>query len=140
MDTLKYLALFALIQVASLVLTLVGIPLCAVLAYGNFSNERTAVDVFHFPAWAWLWDNEEDGTIPRWYANQHLTWSLARVEFYWTALRNPCNNLRFVPGVSLKGRPLWRREWTMLGRPYYVQAGWNGSGYPVLSGGINIHA
>ena len=139
MDTLKYLALFALIQVASLVLTLVGVPLCAVLAYGKFYTSSVNRDTHNFPKWAWLWDNEEDGVCPAWYAHDH-TWSLSRSVFVWSAFRNPCNNLRFVPGVSLKGRPLWRREWTMLGKPYYVQAGWNESGYPVLSGGINIHA
>lgn len=50
---------------------------------------------------AWLWSNEEDGVMgPSWYAARHPTWSGNRTAFYWSALRNPTNNLRFVPGIN----------------------------------------
>ncbi|MFI5397618.1 MAG: hypothetical protein ACHQ9S_18935 [Candidatus Binatia bacterium] len=131
---MKYIPLFILIQLVSLVLTLVGIPICAALAYGNFSKPGRR-GLWHWPKLFWLWDNEEDGVWCRWYRAAHPSWSVARQEFYWTAFRNPCNNLRFVWGVSANGRPLWRRTWLIRGTWYYAQAGWNGSGYPVFSAG-----
>lgn len=135
---MKYIPLFILVQAVSLVLTVIGIPICAVLAYSHYSDLGPDMK-WHWPAWAWLWDNNEDGTMPWWYVRQNSDWSNAKLEFHWTALRNPCNNLRYVRGVSKVGRPLWRKTWTMFAKRYYFQAGWNGSGFPVLSGGINIH-
>jgi hypothetical protein len=83
--------------------------------------------------WAWVWDNEIDGVmgpaIPS-------PWNA----FYWSALRNPCNNLRFFPGVSNKNRPLWRVTCGSKPGGWYFQAGWNGDGYPVLSSGRNVNS
>ncbi len=132
---MKYIPLFILIQIAAMILALIGLPICAVLAYGNFSHDYAHTGKFHWPQWAWLWDNDEDGTFPEWYHTTHPEWSLARTEFMWTALRNSVNNFRFVPGVSKKGRPMWIRNWTIRGKTYYAKAGWNGSGYPVISAG-----
>jgi len=122
-----YVALFILIQLVSLVLTLIGYPLIAVLAAFKLWRLNMAVNPSRWD-WigrelTWIWGNDEDGIfgngpITRWRA------------FYWSALRNPCNNLRFVSGVSGAGRPLW--HWT--NGKYYAQAGWLGShGQPVLS-------
>jgi len=131
----RYVALFLLIQSISLVLTLIGIPVCAVLAYGSFAKYDSVSRLWHWPRWAWIWDNFEDGTAPRWYEVVHPDWSIERLEFHWTALRNPCNNLRFCPGVSKVGRPLWYRTWMMFGKQFYAKAGWERSGYPSLSAG-----
>ena len=128
---------FILIQLVSLVLTLLGIPICAALAYSGMSGPHTVQGkiLWHWPKLFWLWDNDEDGVWCDWYRKSNPQWSVPRQEFMWTALRNPCNNLRYVPGVSKVGRPLWRWTWIFRGTGYYAQAGWNGSGFPVLSAG-----
>jgi hypothetical protein len=135
---LKYIALFLAIQLVSLILVILGVPLCAALAYlhgGDFDGTH-----YHWPRWAWLWDNEEDGVAPAWYRQAHADWSLERIMFVWAGLRNPANNLRFVPGVSGKGRPLWRKTWGPRPGGWYAQAGWLGTGgWPVLSAGRNVN-
>lgn len=148
MNTLKYVLAFIAIQVIALALAIVGLPICAYLAaYGAWRTERpTSAGLRHFPSWAWLWDNAEDGVCPAWYLRGHLPWSLARTAFSWTALRNPVNNFRYVKRllwlpypVSLKGRPLWRWTWGTKPGGFYAQAGWNSSGFPVLSAGRNVN-
>jgi len=127
--TFKYIALFIVIQLVSLLLTVIGYPLIAVLAafrlwLDDYDGTINRV-LYHWRGGklTWLWSNDENGIfgngpVTRWQA------------FYWSALRNPCNNLRFVPGISGAGRPLW--HWSN-GR-FYAQAGWLGShGQPVLS-------
>lgn len=128
---MKYLPLFIAIQLASLVLTVVGIPVVAALAAVGAFYYDVQHDRVHFPLWAWIWDNEEDGVCASWYQldNQHR--NLKINIFMWSALRNPCNNLRFVPGVSKQGRPLFIRFY----KGFYAEAGWNPHGYPVLSAG-----
>ena len=51
---------------------------------------------YHFPRWAWLWDNATDGICPSGYSP--LRWYL----------RNPVTNLRFLPGFGF----------TMAGRTF----------------------
>jgi len=131
--------LFILIQLASLVLTIVGIPVVAVLVELDFLYFGMDGERVHFPPWAWIWDNQEDGVLPTWFRQKYPTWSPHRTAFVWSALRNPCNNLRFVRGVSKVGRPLWRKTWGAKPGGFYFAAGWNGSGYPVLSGGRNVN-
>lgn len=121
--------LFVLIQLVSLALAIIGIPLIALLAY--FYAWILVSGKFQWRGgWlTWLWGNEENGivgpgiSLNRWNA------------FKWSALRNPCNNLRFVPGISKAGRPLWLRTWTLFGREFYAKAGWLTDGYPALSVG-----
>ncbi len=132
---MKYLPLFLLIQLASLVLTVVGIPVVAILAGFQWVHFDHAEQTWHWPWWAWIWDNREDGVAPVWYQKAHPTWSTPRLVFTWAALRNSCNNLRYVPGVSKAGRPLWHRTWHMFGKQFYAQAGWLSDGYPCLSAG-----
>jgi hypothetical protein len=141
---MKYIALFILIQLASLILTIIGLPICALCAYAlptrTTASRVTGNPIVSFPKWAWLWSNDEDGVYPTWYAKLNPAWSKARTIFTWSALRNPVNNLRYVPGVSKKGRPLWRYTAVIGGKHLYCQCGWNGAGQPVLSGGANIYA
>lgn len=131
---MKYLLLFVAIQLTSVVLTIVGIPVCAVLAYGNFAK-ADATGKYHWPWAFWVFDNEEDGTCPTWYRKVHPERSDATNEFIWTAFRNSVNNLRYVKYVSAPGRPLWIRNWQFKGKAYYAKAGWLSNGYPVLSAG-----
>lgn len=59
----------------------------------------------------WLWGNEEDGvTGPVWWQRQTgvrgaypmvgMWWQKALSAYRWSALRNPSNNLRFVPALN----------------------------------------
>lgn len=135
----RYVLLFIAIQLISLVLTVIGIPVCAFLAYElDYAYDENS-DRYHFPRWAWIWDNQEDGVAAAWYLKAHPEWTFPHTVFMWSALRNPCNNLRYVPGVSKIGRPLWRKTWGAKPGGWYVQAGWNASGHPVLSAGRNIN-
>lgn len=67
----------------------------------------------HFtPKWLWLWSNDEDGI-----AND--TYVKFKSEFlqilYWSCWRNPVNNLRYVPYLSVKINPLHVRYWGSFG-------------------------
>jgi hypothetical protein len=122
--TVRYIALFIFIQAIAFVLLLAGLPIVAILAlFKLWTNDNP-------PQWqggfiTWLFSNEIDGVFgPN---NPRTRWQA----FYWSALRNPVNNFRFVPGVSGVDRPFVKY---IFGN-YYFQAGWNDSGYPVLSAG-----
>lgn len=130
---MKYIPLFILIQLVSLVLTIIGIPVCAYLSYVHGYTYDPNTKQCHWPSWAWVWDNQEDGVLPPWYRLRvGFAWSDAHAMFMWTAIRNSCNNLRYVPGVSKPGRPLW--YWT--NGTHYAKAGWEAkTGWPSLSAG-----
>lgn len=103
---LASLVLWPAMLVLSAVLWILGIPVCAWLAYTRnwtFSRSYLHPDrvIAIWPRWAWLWSNEEDGVTghPAWqeeYAGRER-WGA----FRWSAIRNPSNNLRFVPLLSL---------------------------------------
>jgi hypothetical protein len=127
--TISYIALFTLIQLVSLVLTVLGFFVIGFLAY--FYAWQLVAGKFQWRGglWTWLWGNEEDGIVgPGMGLNR---WN----SYYWSALRNPCNNLRFVRGVSGIGRPLLYRTWTMFGKQFYLKWGWMSDGYPAFSAG-----
>jgi hypothetical protein len=154
---MKHLVLFILIQCASAGLFVPGLPVCAYLAYTHQATYDKATGRYHWPAWAWIWDNDEDGVVPTWYRAEHPDWSFEKAAFRWSALRNSVNNLRYVRGVSGPGRPLlyrtwtWNipsiawREWGVLSYPdsvslekrqFYWKAGWQpNTGWPVISAG-----
>lgn len=67
-----------------------------------------------WPRWAWLWSNEEDGVLgPTWYHERHPTWSGNRIAFFWSALRNPSNNMRFIPVINpvIEPKRIAFQEW-----------------------------
>jgi len=129
-------------------LWLAGIPICYALARSGKYAERDSLYygkrvLAWTPRWAWIWGNEEDGV-------GGTTWWDARVKgafswreiFLWSALRNPANNLRFVPvlhpvpepkRVRYAGNSIdpWddlkalREEGDGLHRPYWCYA-WQG--------------
>lgn len=93
--------------VLDLSLIVVGVPLVCVLArrrawIARGSQIYPGVRVL---AWrsrlAWLWGNEQDGvTGANWFRMEHRNKSDRWCAFQWSALRNPCNNLRFVPIIN----------------------------------------
>jgi hypothetical protein len=59
-----------------------------------------SVDHHYFTwRWLWLWDNDEEGCA--WYGEGPLWWRI----IYSSCWRNPVNNLRYVPYLSLKIDP-----------------------------------
>ncbi len=132
MQTARYVLLFALIQTVSLVLTLIGLPVVGILSLTRSWTVVAGKLQWKGGRLTWIWGNLEDGIVGpgplnRWRA------------FYWSGVRNPCNDLRYIRGVSKVGRPLWRKTWGAKPGGFYVAAGWNSSGYPVLSGGRNVN-
>jgi hypothetical protein len=102
--------------------------------YRQDGRRRDAYNRARFPAggrpvtawhggWlTWLWGNEEDGvTGPAWwwdrtcrgYARHNAPWWVSAWSAYrWSALRNPSNNMRFLPGINPVIRPEAVRSWT----------------------------
>lgn len=117
---LHFWLLIALIQAINITLMLPGAAV-------------TAADLWLGTPEPWLWDNSDDKPL-----QQH--WSKGYT-FYWMVLRNPVANLRHVPGVSKRGRPLfyrtWNWTWNKLGfkKQFYVKVGWMSNGYPCASWG-----
>lgn len=129
MKTAGYIALFALIQFASQILSTIGLFVIAGLAYFHAWVPVAGKFQWSGGMLTWIFSNEEDGIVG---PGMALTrWNA----YYWSALRNPCNNLRFVPGVSKVGRPLFYNTWTIFGKLYYVKLGWMSNGYPACSAG-----
>lgn len=124
-------------QMVNLLAAIIGVFVCAYLAYGK-KAVKSADGKWHWPHWAWLWDNQEDGVMPAWYVSQNLTWSPAKVQFHWTALRNSVNNFRYLRGVSQVGWPLFYRTWTLFGKQFYFKCGWLSDGYPCWSIGAGM--
>lgn len=111
MKTAGYVALFALIQLVNLPLTVMGWFLCA-LPYGLVP---------------WLWANDDDDVqivyMPYWQRYVYEAW------------RNPVANLRHVRGVSKIGRPLFYKSFVIYSKEFYVKLGWMSDGYPACSVG-----
>jgi hypothetical protein len=105
---MRYVALFILIQLVNLPLMVLGWFICldASLAHA-----------------LWLWWNTDDDALI-----ESMSWFDRYVYLAW---RNPVANLRRVPGVSGKGRPIW--YWS--NGKFYAKAGWMTDGYPCLSCG-----
>src|SRR5690606_23980281 len=148
---LASLILWPLYVGVALTLQLVGlvllVPLCL---FRMWSWRRSYVAQFRprgpiaagWGGWlTWLWGNEEDGVNgPMWWAERtraydggrlRLAWSAYR----WSALRNPVNNLRFVPGINPVIDPArvrhWREgRWAFTWQGLYAGFMW----FPVIRG------
>ncbi|MNJ51366.1 hypothetical protein D3C77_466680 [compost metagenome] len=122
-----------------LVLILLGFPVVAVAIHFaapgvSLSDGRPIVNL---PRWVWLWGNDFDGLDGdrrRWWADNcdALVWFGLRpllrrcglalgplpveswsARWWWAAVRNPANNLRFLPWVSC---PVSECDFAYLGR------------------------
>lgn len=82
-------------------------PLLLLRAYGPYFSPRYAQNYLGFkPKWLfYLWSNEGDGLFPPEYQSRFPQWSFFRRAWMWTAVRNPVNNLRFVPFLNCKIDP-----------------------------------
>lgn len=136
---------FAIVQLIAFTATAIGwillIPFCiaqAWIADTTSDKDGRKIDRWSWRPLNWIYGNREDGvsgyTALVWvdgytqgpYLPKASAWARA---YRWSALRNSCDNLKYV--FAWKGGPFWRREF----RSWYVQAGWNSSGFPVISAG-----
>lgn len=146
---------FALIQFVQLVATVVGwivlIPFCLLQAWS--ANAFSIKDGRRIDSWTWsllnsVYGNPEDGvsgkqavvwlngTASPYYSN----WSPIIRAYYWSALRNSCDNLKYI--FANKKGPLITWTWT-FSIPFTKYSwtrtskmGWqeeNGFNVPVLS-------
>lgn len=81
------------------------VPLCAFAGKYHsrpshyFQKAITAWDYW----WMWPWGNEEDGVL---FGDMYKSFDSDAMQIiYWTCVRNPTNNLRFVPILSCKINP-----------------------------------
>ena len=62
--------------------------------------------ILNLPRWAWLWGNDFDGLLGDkrgwWEANTPLGWAVDSFAamYWWAAIRNPANNMRFLDAFS----------------------------------------
>lgn len=79
--------------------------------------------------WAWPWSNEENGvdgltgTPPAGWRDKVQGWSLRKIIWRWSALRNPQNNLRYVPVLSPSYDPKQIKSRTWGDGNFFVSQG-----------------
>lgn len=132
----------------ALVLDIIGlaimVPLAACHAWHRRGSQVWPMDTpygrsvttWHGGWLTWLWGNEEDGVVgPTWWRQRMRVgtgypWSWWRESwsaYRWSALRNPSNNMRFIPGINPVIRPeAIRFREGHLGRWAYVYVTWQG--------------
>jgi hypothetical protein len=128
---------FWLLRIAVfLPLAALGLVLVAALAWGHVYRVRFSTrfgrDVLRFPWPFWLWNNDEDsidglrGGDPAqfWWAEETASYSIARRIWAWAAVRNPVNNLRYVPVLNPTFRPERIRSIGMDHEMQDGEAGW----------------
>lgn len=108
MNLMLALAQWAALIVVRAILILAGLLVVAVavpfrVPVASLSDGRPIINL---PRWAWLWGNDFDGLLGDkrgwWADNTPFGWpvdSFAAM-WWWAAIRNPVNNLRFVPGLN----------------------------------------
>lgn len=104
-------ALFLPLRVTLILLGLVVVPLA--LPFLTIENPPIAFTqapgywgLGRLPAWAWLWSNDRDGALgdKRGWWHMNTPFGLGAYhwfsQFWWLAIRNPANNMRFSPWFS----------------------------------------
>jgi hypothetical protein len=90
---------FLVVPLALPFLTFEGPSIAFTEAPGNWRQAR-------LPAWAWLWSNDRDGALgdERGWWHLNAPFGLGAYhwfsQFWWLAIRNPANNMRFTPWFS----------------------------------------
>lgn len=81
------------------------------------------------PWWAWVWSNEENGvdgltgSQPDGYLDRIKGWSIRKIIWRWSAIRNPQNNLRYVPVLSPSYDPKHIKSRTWGDGNYFITQG-----------------
>jgi hypothetical protein len=95
-----WLLFFFLISLPTIILGWVFIVPAAILDLTTIRKSRVhdrLIDVWSIPL-MWIWGNEEDGICA---GRQYCYFKSNTLQtIYWSALRNPVNNLRYVPYLS----------------------------------------
>jgi len=103
----------------------------------------------HLPKWAWIWDNDRDGTL----GDKRGWWRYERCDgrpgtcwnqYRWTALRNPVNNLQRIWPFYLNGLNLEKTyigdyrvdDDPDMGGWHFVQSGWRTGFYLIYEYGF----
>jgi hypothetical protein len=90
--------LFLLFRTLMIVLGLIIIPPLAILYKLTTKTEISIINGRPILNWKyklfWLWSNQEDGILA---GEELLKYPNSIRIIYWSAIRNPANNLRFVP-------------------------------------------
>lgn len=139
---------FVIVQLISLVAMVLGwlvlIPFCLGQAWTISTLSGSIKDGRHIDHWnaGWLryvYDNPEDGvsgqqalvcnTDGQLVSYMPHAWAPWRA-YCWSAWRNSADNLKYV--FKRTGGPF--RRWQI--GDFYLQAGWNTNGLPVLSAGL----
>lgn len=96
--------LFSILRTACILLGFFTIPVAVLFKAYKMRESKVykgkIVRAFTWP-FMWIWGNEEEGI--GWYGE--ATWPIWRKILYSECVRNPANNLRFVPGLSVKIDP-----------------------------------
>lgn len=124
---------FIAIQMIALILFPIGLLIVGYKAFTREWEFDMKRQQYHWAGWGghllWLFDNDEDGIfgpLPLVIVVKNPRWQ----SFYWCALRNPVNNLRFI--CSDTHGPFFQKRW----KGWYFQAGFRpDTGWPVLSAG-----
>lgn len=127
---------FVLVQIIAFLGSAAGIVFLMPLAACRLWVSRPSKE-YPYSVLAWrggwltyLWGNEEDGVTGAVFYQTFIKNDRLRA-YVWSAWRNSFNNWRFV--VRWIGGPFYR--WENSKKTWYFQAGFNSSGFPVLSAG-----
>lgn len=127
-----------LVRIAVFVLFAIpGLGIVAALAWGGVyavrpSRRFPGRSVTQFPWWVWPYGNDEDGVDglrggspdQKWWADKTASMSQARRIWQWAAVRNPVDNLRWVPLLNPKIDPSRVRFVGMDHEPAKGEGGW----------------
>jgi hypothetical protein len=93
--------IFLFVYLSLVMLGWLLVPIAA--AFGSYNQTDLGSNKWHFNwPFMWLWDNDEDGIAnDSYYKAPNMFLQI----LYWSAWRNPVNNLRYVPYLSCKINP-----------------------------------
>lgn len=103
---ITYILFTLLISIPTIILGWILIPPMALFNKYTTKTETSIINGRHILNWKYkfmyIWSNQEDGIMG---AEEYKDKSNFIRIVYWSALRNPSNNLRFIPYLSVKIEP-----------------------------------